>query len=127
MPKKTPGKPLIIKVEKPEFKSYVNFNLLESHKAAIRKREITFSHVADCLAEILLHGYRLTITPDLNEDVYNCSVMGWSAQNPNRGYVMNFRHTDHLMPIVIHQFVNSEIYQWGEWDTLNGIDPNLNW
>lgn len=111
----------------PEFVGYVNHNLTEQEKGEILKLCGESLSYEKALHRMLAEGYKVGTYWREQEECYLVTAYGVGFNNPNRGYAMTFRHKDLTKAMCAHLFVNSVIYEWGEWPKKNGDYADSSW
>jgi len=113
------------KSDKGTWNGFYSYYLSEEERAGIRilldgKKPPS---IENCINELVLNNYKLSITFNEANSTFICSATG-KAGSLNRGYTYSLNHVELTTAIVAVWFVVGEILQWGEWDVESDKAPD---
>lgn len=109
--------------EKSKWRGFVEVDLKEEDKKAIKKRKWS---AADCMAyleELAKHNYKVSISLDTNNDAYIVSATG---KDENAGWTMSQRHGNLWTAINAHAYAHLEV-TFGDWEQAAQLPIDFHW
>lgn len=104
-----------------------NYYLTTTDKAGIKKLSIHEKDVLLRLAELVDHGYKVSMTQDTLERFYTLTAFANQPGSPNAGYSMSLRHSDFQVAANALWFVVATVMGWERWDNLGQDELPFNW
>lgn len=105
-----------------EWRGFVNIALFDQDKKAIKRLAAENGDVWALIDDLLQSGYKITFSPDFENDCVTVSLTGWhDMTKPNDGLTMTQRHADPRVAFLAALFVHME-KTGGEWEKFDGSE-----
>lgn len=105
---------------------WVNYRLTEDDKEKLQAEVLEMSAVIDDFADLVFHGYRLSVSYDDYSKAMQASLVCGAADNPDNGLGLSARHPD-LDSALRSLLYKANLLGYGKWHEFASPSPVDSW